>query len=221
MNRITSFLALSAIVIAGAFAGTAAQASASNVVLDFTVHNGDASASMIRSSSLPASIERADRSARLHRTGRQRSVEQFRRVLGIGATDRRLRPRIGHVRQRSRSAQQRMHAQHSHHACQRPGVQGALLGHRERNQLHGSGRRDQLGRSVHDDDLHVRLEHVTPPRRLGPAFRPERPRWRASIGVRLNRRCLGEERRRRLLPAGCPGPRRAVDPVEHYRRYVV
>lgn len=56
MNRITSFLALSAIVIAGAFAGTAAQASASNVVLDFTVHNGDASASMIRSSSLPASM---------------------------------------------------------------------------------------------------------------------------------------------------------------------
>jgi len=51
MNRITSFLALSAIVVAGAFAGTAAQASAANVNVDFKVHNGDASASMIRSGS--------------------------------------------------------------------------------------------------------------------------------------------------------------------------
>jgi hypothetical protein len=51
MNRITSFLALSAIVVAGAFAGTAAQASATNVTVDFKVHNGDASASTIRSGS--------------------------------------------------------------------------------------------------------------------------------------------------------------------------
>ena len=49
MNRITSFLALSAIVVAGAFAGTAAQASAANVNVDFKVHDADASASMIRS----------------------------------------------------------------------------------------------------------------------------------------------------------------------------
>ena len=48
MNRVTSFLALSAIVVAGAFAGTAAQASA-NVNVNFKVHNADASASMIRS----------------------------------------------------------------------------------------------------------------------------------------------------------------------------
>ena len=48
MNRITSFLALSAIVVAGAFAGTAAQASA-NVNVQMKVHNADASASMIRS----------------------------------------------------------------------------------------------------------------------------------------------------------------------------
>ncbi len=48
MNRITSFLALSAIVVAGAFAGTAAQASA-NVNVNFKVHNADLSASMIRS----------------------------------------------------------------------------------------------------------------------------------------------------------------------------
>jgi hypothetical protein len=48
MNRITSFLALSAIVVAGAFAGTAAQASA-NVNVNFKVHNADSSASMIRS----------------------------------------------------------------------------------------------------------------------------------------------------------------------------
>ena len=48
MNRITSFLALSAIVVAGAFAGTAAQASA-NVNVNFKIHNGDgASNSMIR-----------------------------------------------------------------------------------------------------------------------------------------------------------------------------
>ena len=49
MNRITSFLALSAIVVAGAFAGTAAQASAANVNMQFKVHDADASASMIRS----------------------------------------------------------------------------------------------------------------------------------------------------------------------------
>ncbi|MEA2785616.1 MAG: hypothetical protein QOF71_1720 [Candidatus Eremiobacteraeota bacterium] len=49
MNRITSFLALSAIVVAGAFAGTAAQASAANVNVQFKVHNADTSASMIRS----------------------------------------------------------------------------------------------------------------------------------------------------------------------------
>jgi hypothetical protein len=50
MNRVTSFLALSAIVVAGAFAGTAAQASATNVNVNFKVHNGDGSSqSMIRS----------------------------------------------------------------------------------------------------------------------------------------------------------------------------
>jgi hypothetical protein len=48
MNRLGSFLALSAIVVAGAFAGTAAQASA-NVNVSFKIHNADASASMIRS----------------------------------------------------------------------------------------------------------------------------------------------------------------------------
>ncbi|HEV2738786.1 MAG TPA: hypothetical protein VGU66_09425 [Candidatus Elarobacter sp.] len=51
MNRITSFLALGAIVVAGAFAGTAAQASASNVSVSFTVHNADGSASAIRTGS--------------------------------------------------------------------------------------------------------------------------------------------------------------------------
>ncbi len=50
MNRFSSFLALSAIVVAGAFAGTAAQASAANVNVDFKIHNADGSAnSMIRS----------------------------------------------------------------------------------------------------------------------------------------------------------------------------
>ena len=48
MNRITSILALGAFVVAGAFAGTAGQASASNVNVDFKVVNGDASTSMIR-----------------------------------------------------------------------------------------------------------------------------------------------------------------------------
>ena len=48
MNRLGSFLALSAIVVAGAFAGTAAQASA-NVNVAFKIHNADPSASMIRS----------------------------------------------------------------------------------------------------------------------------------------------------------------------------
>jgi hypothetical protein len=48
MNRITSLLALGALVVAGAFAGTAAQASASNVNVNFKVANGDASTSTIR-----------------------------------------------------------------------------------------------------------------------------------------------------------------------------
>jgi hypothetical protein len=48
MNRFTSLLALGAIVVAGAFAGTAGQASASNVNVHFNVLNGDASTSMIR-----------------------------------------------------------------------------------------------------------------------------------------------------------------------------
>jgi hypothetical protein len=56
MNRITSFLALSAIVVAGAFAGTAAQASATNVNVNFKIHNADASTSMLRYGSIPTSI---------------------------------------------------------------------------------------------------------------------------------------------------------------------
>ena len=48
MNRITSLLALGAFVVAGAFAGTAGQASASNVNVNFKIVNGDASTSMIR-----------------------------------------------------------------------------------------------------------------------------------------------------------------------------
>ena len=51
MNRVTSFLALSAIVVAGAFAGTAAQASATNVTVNFKVQNADAAQSAIRSGS--------------------------------------------------------------------------------------------------------------------------------------------------------------------------
>ncbi len=51
MNRISSLLALSAIVVAGAFAGTAAQASASNVSASFNVQNADGSVSMIRTAS--------------------------------------------------------------------------------------------------------------------------------------------------------------------------
>jgi hypothetical protein len=56
MNRFTSFLALSAIVVAGAFAGTAAQASATNVNVQFKMHDADSSASMIRSGAPSAGI---------------------------------------------------------------------------------------------------------------------------------------------------------------------
>ncbi|HWT06882.1 MAG TPA: hypothetical protein VN224_14055 [Xanthomonadales bacterium] len=56
MNRFTSFLALSAIVVAGAFAGTAAQASA-NVNVQFKIHNGDGSStSMIRTAAPSSGI---------------------------------------------------------------------------------------------------------------------------------------------------------------------
>jgi hypothetical protein len=49
MNRLSSLLALGAIVVAGAFAGTAAQASATPSIA-FNVRNSDGSASTIRTS---------------------------------------------------------------------------------------------------------------------------------------------------------------------------
>lgn len=56
MNRITKTLALAAVVLAGAFGATAAQASAANFNVDFKVVNGD-SVSMIRiTDPLPSGI---------------------------------------------------------------------------------------------------------------------------------------------------------------------
>ena len=55
MNRVTSFLALSAIVVAGAFAGTATQASA-NLNVHFKVRDADTTASMIRSAAPSSGI---------------------------------------------------------------------------------------------------------------------------------------------------------------------
>ncbi|MDP9105740.1 MAG: hypothetical protein M3N49_07385 [Candidatus Eremiobacteraeota bacterium] len=49
MNRLSSLLALGAIVVAGAFAGAAAQASATPSIA-FNVNNADSSTSMIRTS---------------------------------------------------------------------------------------------------------------------------------------------------------------------------
>ncbi|HTD36003.1 MAG TPA: hypothetical protein VK669_00710 [Candidatus Limnocylindrales bacterium] len=48
MNRITKTLALAAVVLAGAFGATAAQASAADFQVNFKVQNNDASVSMIR-----------------------------------------------------------------------------------------------------------------------------------------------------------------------------
>jgi hypothetical protein len=48
MNRLTKTLALAAVVLAGAFGATAAQASAANFNVDFAVQNTDTSVSMIR-----------------------------------------------------------------------------------------------------------------------------------------------------------------------------
>lgn len=57
MNRITKTLALAAVVLAGAFGATAAQASAANYAVDFKVQNNDTSASMIRTTSpLPTGV---------------------------------------------------------------------------------------------------------------------------------------------------------------------
>jgi len=56
MNRITKTLALAAVVLAGAFGATAAQASAANFNVDFKVYN-DASVSMIRiTDPLPSTV---------------------------------------------------------------------------------------------------------------------------------------------------------------------
>jgi hypothetical protein len=48
MNRITKTLALAAVVLAGAFGATAAQASATTFKVDFAVHDADSTVSMIR-----------------------------------------------------------------------------------------------------------------------------------------------------------------------------
>ncbi|HEX3464354.1 MAG TPA: hypothetical protein VHS78_09940 [Candidatus Elarobacter sp.] len=57
MNRLTKTLALAAVVLAGAFGATAAQASANNFNVDFKIHDADASVSMIRiTDPLPSGI---------------------------------------------------------------------------------------------------------------------------------------------------------------------
>jgi hypothetical protein len=57
MNRLTKTLALAAVVLAGAFGATAAQASAANFTVDFKIQNNDSSVSMIRlTTPLPSSI---------------------------------------------------------------------------------------------------------------------------------------------------------------------
>jgi hypothetical protein len=58
MNRLTKTLALAAVVLAGAFGATAAQASAANFTVDFKVQNNDTSSiSMIRvTTSLPTTV---------------------------------------------------------------------------------------------------------------------------------------------------------------------
>jgi hypothetical protein len=52
----TKALALAAFALAGAFLGTAAQASAANFNVSFAIKNNDASLSMIRTSSVPVGV---------------------------------------------------------------------------------------------------------------------------------------------------------------------
>jgi len=57
MNRLTKTLALAAVVLAGAFGATAAQASAANFTVDFKIQNNDSAVSMIRlTTPLPSTI---------------------------------------------------------------------------------------------------------------------------------------------------------------------
>jgi hypothetical protein len=57
MNRLTKTLALTAVALAGAFGATAAQASAANFTVNFSIHNSDTSVSMIRvTSPLPSTV---------------------------------------------------------------------------------------------------------------------------------------------------------------------
>jgi hypothetical protein len=56
MNRTLKALALASFALAGALGATAVQASAANFTVDFAIKNNDASASMIRVGSLPATI---------------------------------------------------------------------------------------------------------------------------------------------------------------------
>ncbi len=57
MHPLTKTLALAAVVLAGAFGATAAQASAANFTVDFKIQNNDSSVSMIRlTTPLPSGI---------------------------------------------------------------------------------------------------------------------------------------------------------------------
>jgi hypothetical protein len=56
MNRPLKALALAAFALAGALGATAVQASAANFNVNFAIKNADASASMIRTSTLPSTI---------------------------------------------------------------------------------------------------------------------------------------------------------------------
>ena len=136
MNRITSLLALSALVVAGAFAGTAAQASASNVNVDFNVVNGDGSASMIRigqSSEISGLITPA--AAILPGNTDPASGSALFSAPHSGCL-RRLRRRLGRVCQRKQYVAQRMHVQHAGDAPGLGLVQTPLLGQRDRYELH-------------------------------------------------------------------------------------
>lgn len=56
MKDMTKALALAALALAGAFLGTAAQASAANFNVSFAVKNNDASPAMIRTSAIPSGV---------------------------------------------------------------------------------------------------------------------------------------------------------------------
>ena len=119
MNRLSSLLALGAIVVAGAFAGTAAQASATPSIA-FNVYNDPgSSASMIRTNT-SGNISGLITPPAAILPGGYDPASGFRTVHRHGPSEHRRPHRcLRAVCERRQHVRQRVHVQHADHASRR------------------------------------------------------------------------------------------------------